>query len=180
MSFFTAKWPATGTKQTCFHWSPRGKASEKRNKDNFASFRDLLLLFTQLVPYYRGLFLTIDLFSLGDNLLIPLLFNEKAKFCFHLFAVEPHWPVTNRLIPSHMGSLAIYFLCSYLVLMITTTAREGADASITPKEKPRSFPRLFRVFALRGSIGLQWDRWIYNRASGCKTKTGFQGPDKRR
>lgn len=99
--------------------------------------------------------MTIDLFSLGDNLLIPLLFNEKAKFCFHLFAAEPHCPAANRHIPSHMGSLAMYFPYSYLALTITTAAKEGADAFITPKEKPCSFPRLFWVFVLQGSIHLQ-------------------------
>lgn len=85
-NFFPAKWSATGTKQTCFHSSPHGKASEKRNKDNFASFRDVFLLFTPPVSYFGCLFLSIDLFSLGDNLLISLLF----KFCFNLFTVEPH------------------------------------------------------------------------------------------
>lgn len=116
-----------------------GKHLKKRNKDNFASFRDFLL-FTQLLPYYGGLFLTIDLLSLGDNLLIPLLFNKKAKFCFHLFAVEPHWPAATGHILSHTGSLAIHLPCSYLVLTIPTAARDGADASITPEQKPHSCP----------------------------------------
>lgn len=37
-------------------------------------------------------FLTVDVFSLVDNLLIPSLFNEKAKFCFHLFI---QWNATD-------------------------------------------------------------------------------------
>lgn len=96
-----------------------------------SSFHSLNLCLTMEV-----FFLTMDLFPLGDNLLIPLLFNEKAKFCFHLLAAEPRWPAAKRDTPSHAASLALHLPCSYL-------------------EKTCFFPRLFWVFALQGSIRLQ-------------------------